>query len=109
MSEFSRRSVLGEVAAGSMLAGAVTMEGLSQRQPPSGPTPAQLTGGELPSFRFALGAVARKSYDAFSFRRTVSHFARTRAARPTGQSSARTIALTAPTATGNARHQKPAK
>ncbi len=63
MSEFSRRSVLGGVAAGSMLAAAATTEGLASEQPPSGPTPALLAGAELPSFRFALGAVAPKAYE----------------------------------------------
>jgi len=53
--------VLGGVAAGGVLA--ATAEGLAQGQPPSGPTPALLTGSELPSFRFALGAVAPKVYD----------------------------------------------
>ena len=38
MSDFSRRSVLGGVAAGSMLAAATATEALSQAQPPSGPT-----------------------------------------------------------------------
>src|SRR5580658_7379186 len=63
MSEFSRRSVLGGVAAGSMLAAATPTEALSQGQPPSGPTLAPLAGAELPSFRFALGAVTPKTYD----------------------------------------------
>ena len=63
MSEFSRRSVLGG-AAGGILAAAATAEGLTQgQQPPSGPTPASLTGTELPSFRFALGAMTPKVYD----------------------------------------------
>ena len=63
MSEFSRRSVLGG-AAGGVLAAAATAEGLAQgQQPPSGPTPASLTGTELPSFRFALGAMTPKVYD----------------------------------------------
>jgi oxalate decarboxylase len=63
MSEFSRRSVLGG-AAGGVLAAAATAEGRAQgQQPPSGPTPASLAGTELPSFRFALGAVTPKVYD----------------------------------------------
>ena len=62
MSEFSRRSVLGGVAAGGVLAAAAT-DGLAQRQPPSGPAPAPLAGAELPSLRFALGAVTPKTYD----------------------------------------------
>jgi oxalate decarboxylase len=62
MSEFSRRSVLGGAAAGSVLA--ATAEGRAQgQQPLSGPTPALLAGAELPSFRFALGAVTPKAYD----------------------------------------------
>jgi len=63
MSEFSRRSVLGG-AAGGVLAAAATTEGRAQgQQPPSGPTPASLAGTELPSFRFALGAMTPKVYD----------------------------------------------
>jgi len=63
MSEFSRRSVLGG-AAGGVLAAAATAEGRAQgQQPPSGPTPASLAGTELPSFRFALGAMTPKVYD----------------------------------------------
>src|SRR6187397_1268184 len=63
MSEFSRRNVLG-AAAGGVLAAAATAEGRAQgQQPPSGPTPASLTGTELPSFRFALGAMTPKVYD----------------------------------------------
>ena len=63
MSEFSRRNVLGG-AAGGVLAAAATAEGRAQgQQPPSGPTPASLTGTELPSFRFALGAMTPKVYD----------------------------------------------
>jgi hypothetical protein len=63
MSEFSRRSLLGGVAAGSMLAAGTTTEALSHGQPPSGPTSAQLAGAALPSFRFALGAATPKTYD----------------------------------------------
>jgi len=63
MSEFSRRSVLGG-AAGGVLVAAATAEGRAQgQQPPSGPTPASLAGTELPSFRFALGAMTPKVYD----------------------------------------------
>ncbi len=63
MSEFSRRNVLGG-AAGGVLAAAATAEGRAQgQQPPSGPTPASLAGTELPSFRFALGAMTPKVYD----------------------------------------------
>jgi len=63
MSEFSRRNVLG-AAAGGVLAAAATAEGRAQgQQPPSGPTPASLAGTELPSFRFALGAMTPKVYD----------------------------------------------
>src|SRR6266849_5357549 len=65
MSEFSRRNLLGAAAAGSMIAAAAGAEALAQGQgqPPFGPTPAPLAGSELPSFRFALGAVTPKSWD----------------------------------------------
>ena len=63
MTEFSRRNVLGAVATGGMIAVAAGADALADGQPPYGPTPAVLAGAELPSFRFALGAVAPKSWD----------------------------------------------
>src|SRR5438105_8810921 len=60
MTDFSRRNLLSAAAAGSMIAAASDS---SAGQPPFGPTPAPLAGKELPSFRFALGAVTPKSWD----------------------------------------------
>ena len=60
MTEFSRRNVLGAAATGGMIAGAAGADALGDGQPPFGPTPAPLAGAELPSFRFALGAVTPK-------------------------------------------------
>jgi len=64
MSEVSRRNLLGAAAAGSMIAAAASPEALAQGQgqPAFGPTPPPLAGNELPSFRFALGAVTPKSW-----------------------------------------------
>jgi oxalate decarboxylase len=62
MSEFSRRTLLGAAAAGSMIAAAAATDALAQAQPPSGPTPPVLAGKELPSFRFQLGAVTPKTW-----------------------------------------------
>ena len=62
MSDFSRRHVLGS-AAGGMLASLAAAEAAGQAQPPSGPAPKVLTGKELPSFRFPLGARAAKTWD----------------------------------------------
>ena len=64
MSEFSRRDMLGAAAAGGVAAAATGTETFGQGQPPFGPTPAPLAGTELPSFRFELGAVAPKRWDA---------------------------------------------
>jgi oxalate decarboxylase len=61
MSNLSRRTVLGAAATASMIA--TGNESLAQGQPPFGPTPKVLDGGELPSFRFALGAVTPKRWD----------------------------------------------
>ena len=63
MTEFSRRNVLGAAATGGMIAVAAGSDALGDGQPPFGPTPAPLAGAELPSFRFALGAVTPKSWD----------------------------------------------
>jgi oxalate decarboxylase len=60
--DFSRRGVLGAVASGSVITAAAS-ETQALGQPPSGPTPAPLSGAELPSFRFQLGAVTPKSWD----------------------------------------------
>ena len=63
MAEFSRRDMLGTVAAGGMIAAAASTDAWSQGMPPFGPTPPVLAGTELPSFRFRLGAVTPKSWD----------------------------------------------
>jgi oxalate decarboxylase len=63
MAEFSRRDMLGTVAAGGMIAAAAGTDAWSQGMPPFGPTPPVLAGTELPSFRFRLGAVTPKSWD----------------------------------------------
>src|SRR5690242_13418644 len=64
-SDLSRRNVLAAVAAGGMIATARTPEALAQGQgqPWFGPAPPPLAGAELPSFRFALGAVTPKTWD----------------------------------------------
>ena len=73
MSEFSRRGVLGGVAAGALLTAAAASEAKAQGlQPPSGPTPAPLAGAELPPFRFALGATAPNARKKSSTRPTLS-------------------------------------
>ncbi len=61
MSNLSRRTILGAAATASMSASGD--ETVAQRQPPYGPTPKVLDGRELPSFRFALGAVTPKRWD----------------------------------------------
>jgi oxalate decarboxylase len=61
MSNFSRRSILGAAATASIATTAD--ETVAQGQPPFGPTPKMLDGRELPSFRFALGAVTPKRWD----------------------------------------------
>jgi oxalate decarboxylase len=63
MSDFSRRHVLGS-AAGGMLVSIAAAEAAGQTQPPSGPGPKLLSGKELPSFRFPLGARQAKTWDA---------------------------------------------
>src|SRR5881392_1162455 len=63
MSEFSRRDMLSAAAAGGVAATATGTETFGQGQPWFGPTPAPLAGSELPSFRFALGAVAPKRWE----------------------------------------------
>ena len=65
MSEFSRRNLLSAAAAGSVIAATAATEtvGQGQGQPWFGPTATPLAGSELPSFRFALGAVTPKSWD----------------------------------------------
>ena len=62
MSDFSRRYVLGG-AAGGMLASLAAAEAVGQAQPPSGPAPKVLTGNELPSFRYPLGAATGQDLD----------------------------------------------
>jgi len=63
MSEFSRREMLSAAAAGGMVAAAPSTDGLAEGQPPFGPTPPVLSGAQLPSFRFQLGAVAPKTWN----------------------------------------------
>jgi oxalate decarboxylase len=60
MSNLSRRGVLGAAATATLVASGT--ETFGQGQPPFGPTPTVLAGKELPSFRFALGAVAPKRW-----------------------------------------------
>ncbi len=60
MSELSRRHLLSATAAGTAMAAAAAD---GQAQPPFGPMPPLLAGAQLPSFRFALGAVTPKSWD----------------------------------------------
>jgi oxalate decarboxylase len=57
----SRRAILGAAATATMVAGATDVR--ADGQPPFGPTPPVLAGKELPSFRFALGAVTPKRWD----------------------------------------------
>jgi hypothetical protein len=54
---------LGAAATGGMIVAGAAAETLAQGQPPFGPTPPPLAGAELPSFRFALGAITPKSWD----------------------------------------------
>src|SRR3954470_20501672 len=61
MSNLSRRTVLRAAATASMIV--TGNESLAQGQPPFGPTPKVLDGGELPAFRFALGAVTPKRWE----------------------------------------------
>lgn len=64
MAEISRRNVLGAAAAGSFMAAATSpSNAIADGQPPFGPTSPTLSGTELPSFRFALGAQPVKNYD----------------------------------------------
>jgi oxalate decarboxylase len=60
MSNLSRRGVLGAAATATLVASGT--ETFGHGQPPFGPTPTVLAGKELPSFRFALGAVAPKRW-----------------------------------------------
>ena len=57
----SRRAILGAAATATMVASAT--DARADGQPPFGPTPPVLAGKELPSFRFALGAVTPKRWD----------------------------------------------
>ena len=68
MSEFSRRHVLG-AAGGVIAAAAAATDGSADGQPPFGPTPPVLAGAQLPSFRFELGKVTPKTWDAGGRRR----------------------------------------
>jgi oxalate decarboxylase len=63
MAEISRRNVIGGAAAAGGLIVAAASPAASDGQPPFGPTPPQLSGKELPSFRFPLGAQPAKNYD----------------------------------------------
>jgi oxalate decarboxylase len=62
MSDISRRDVIGSATL--VAAAAAASSALADGQPPYGPTPAPLSGAELPSFRFALGARTPKTWDA---------------------------------------------
>ena len=65
MTDLSRRNVIGAAATGSVMAAAASAsEALAQGgQPRFGPSPAPLSGKELPSFRFPLGAQPVKNYE----------------------------------------------
>src|SRR6516225_2487246 len=76
MSEFSRRNVLSAAAAGGALAAAGTQTlAQGQGQPRFGPAAPPLAGKELPSFRFALGAVTPKTWEGgWAKQATVAEF-----------------------------------
>ena len=76
MSEFSRRNVLSATAAGGALAAAGTHTlAQGQGQPWFGPAAPPLAGKELPSFRFALGAVTPKTWEGgWAKQATVAEF-----------------------------------
>jgi oxalate decarboxylase len=62
MTTLSRRMMM--MAGAAMAAGTTGDAALAGiEQPPFGPTPAPLSGNELPSFRFAMGAEAPKPFD----------------------------------------------
>ncbi len=63
MTDFSRRSVLGGVAAGGVMTALAADDARGDGQPPFGPTPPLLAGTELPSFRFPLGTKTAKTWD----------------------------------------------
>jgi oxalate decarboxylase len=65
MSSMSRRNVIGvaAVAGGTMAAAASAPVFAAGQQPPWGPTSPTLSGKDLPSFRFRLGAQPVKNYD----------------------------------------------
>ncbi len=65
MSDISRRNLLGAAAAsGGFASTTVLVDAFTEtQQPPFGPAPPPLAGPELPSFRFALGALASKAFD----------------------------------------------
>jgi oxalate decarboxylase len=67
MTDISRRNLLGAAAASGGFASttvlADTFTVAETQQPPFGPAPPPLAGADLPSFRFALGAVAPKTFD----------------------------------------------
>ena len=77
MTQISRRDLIGSAAAvGGFVAAAESASALGEtQQPPFGPTAAPLAGAELPSFRFALGAQASKTFDGGSAKEaTVAEF-----------------------------------
>jgi oxalate decarboxylase len=60
----TRRNVIGGAAIGGLFAaGAAASPCAETGQPPFGPAPPPLAGTELPSFRFALGELATKTFD----------------------------------------------
>ncbi len=65
MAELSRRNVIGGAAAGSVVVAAASASTAraAGEQPRFGPAPPPLSGRELPSFRFPLGAQPAKTYD----------------------------------------------
>lgn len=64
MSGVSRRHMIGAAAAaGGVALAAASPDGLAGEQPPFGPTAALLSGTDLPTLRFPLGAQPVKSFD----------------------------------------------
>src|SRR5438067_139310 len=67
MAQMSRRELIGSAAAVGGVVATVKADAFGEtQQPPFGPTAAPLAGAELPSFRFALGAQAWKSFEGGS-------------------------------------------
>jgi oxalate decarboxylase len=75
MAEVSRRHLIGGAVAAGSLAVAAARASAAGEQPPFGPTPAPLSGKELPSFRFPLASQPPKVYDGgWAKQATVAEF-----------------------------------